>query len=366
MRVQAEPKWSRPIEVVPDTPNAAATATATELIWKRVMLKTITMLIADDSQVAQQILSAAAHASKLPVRFTATDNGRECLTLLNGANIDLAFIDVHMPELSGTQAFWSARKQGIQTFVTLMSNPPAAEAVELAIKLRAHEFLFKPFSVSDALGIMKTYAHISSPTRILIVDDFSTVRQIVQKVVQGSVFNCELTEAGNGETAVTLCRSTEFDAVFLDRNMPGMDGVNTMKRLQLIQSSLKVVMMSAERNIAKEHQALDAGACAFLQKPFHSEDVDKVLHAAFGLRSPNLKLKASEPNFDVAIEGSTIRLQHKSTGHVFEYLWSQTPPYLRNAVVRCASACAIAPGRVAPVAEQTALLQLRGAHLLAA
>ncbi len=86
---------------------------------------------------------------------------------------------------------------------------------------------------------------------------------------------------------------------------------------------------------------------------------------AYGLRSPNLKLNSSEPNFDVAIEGSTIRVAHKSSGHIFEYLWSQTPPYLRNAVVRCASAAAIAPGRTAPVAQETALMKLRHAHLLA-
>ena len=316
--------------------------------------------------MTQRILTEAAQSSKLPLRFTMTDNGRECLTLLNGANIDLAFIDVHMPELSGTQAFWTARTQGIQTFVTLMSNPPAAEAVELAIKLRAYEFLFKPFSAADAFGIMKTYARISSPMKILIVDDSPTVREIVQKVLRGGVFNCDITQAGNGETALTLCRTSEFDAVFLDRNMPGMDGLSTMKRLQLIQPSLKIVMMSAERNLAKEHQALDGGACAFLQKPFHSSDVDKVLHAAFGLRSPNLKLQATEPGFDVAIEGSTIRVAHKTSGHIFEYLWSNTPPYLRNAVVRCAPECAIAPGRVAQVAEKTALSQLRDAQLLAA
>jgi CheY-like chemotaxis protein len=192
------------------------------------------------------------------------------------------------------------------------------------------------------------------------------VRQIVQKVLHGSVFNCEITEAANGETAANLCRTTEFDVVFLDRNMPGMDGLATMRRLQAIQSSLKIVMMSGEHNLDKEHQALDAGARAFLQKPFGSEEVDKVLHAAFGLRSPNLKLQSSEPNFDVAIEGSTIRVAHKASGHIFEYLWSQTPPYLRNAVVRCARAGAIAPGRVAPVAQETALMKLRHAHLLAA
>jgi DNA-binding NtrC family response regulator len=330
------------------------------------MQRTITMLIADDSPVTQQILADAALASKLPLRFTTTDNGRECLTLLNGANIDLAFIDVHMPELSGTEAFWTAKKQGLKTFVTLMSTPPAADAVDMAIKLRAYEFLFKPFTVSDAVGIIKTYARISSPTKILIVDDSLTVRQFVQKIVQGSVFNCQIAQASGGEAALEACRATEFDAVFLDRHMPGLDGLETMQRLQLIQSSLKIVMMSAERNTLKERQAIENGACAFLQKPFHSEDVDRVLHAAFGLRSPNLRLRSREPYFDVAIEGSTIRLAHKTSGHVFEYLWSQKPPYLRNHIVHAATACDIEPARVAPAAEETALLQLRSQHLLAA
>jgi CheY-like chemotaxis protein len=66
------------------------------------MSQAISMLIADDSHMIQQVLSDAASASKLPLRLSATDNGRDCLTLLNGSNIDLAFIDVHMPELSGT------------------------------------------------------------------------------------------------------------------------------------------------------------------------------------------------------------------------------------------------------------------------
>ena len=77
-------------------------------------------------------------------------------------------------------------------------------------------------------------------------------------------------------------------------------------------------------------------------------------------------MNSTAPNFDVAIEGSTIRLAHRISGHIFEYLWCEKPPYLRNAVVRAAAACAIAPTHVAPVAEKTALLQLRSARLLAA
>ena len=221
------------------------------------MPRAISMLIADDSTVAQEVLSEATHLSKLPVRLTSTDNGRDCLTLLNGANVDIAFIDVHMPELSGTEAMWSARKQGNQTFITLMSTPPATEAVEVAIRLRAYEFLFKPFGVADALAIMKTYNRITSPTKVLIVDDSSAVRQIVQKIVGGSVFNCEVTEAGNGDEALALARMAPFDAVFLDCNMPGLSGLATIKQLLLIQPMLKVVMISAERSRATEDAALE-------------------------------------------------------------------------------------------------------------
>jgi two-component system chemotaxis response regulator CheY len=188
----------------------------------------------------------------------------------------------------------------------------------------------------------------------------------MQKVVHGSVFNCEIAEAADGEAALDLARTTAFDAVFLDYNMPGLNGFATMKRLMLIQPSANVVMISGEHDAVRERESLEGGACAFLHKPFGPQDVDRVLHAAFGLRSPHLKVKKSEPNFDVAIEGSTIRLAHKISGHIFEYLWSSRPPYLRNGVVRPAPACAIAPTQVASVAEKAALLQLRSAHLLSA
>ena len=129
---------------------------------------------------------------------------------------------------------------------------------------------------------------ISSPTKVLIVDDSSPVRQIVQKILQRSVFNCEISEASNGgdaallQCSTTSCASTSCFLTAICR----LSGLATLKRLRLIQPSLNIVMISAEHNAADESKALDDGACAFLHKPFSSQDVDQVLHAAFGLRSP--------------------------------------------------------------------------------
>jgi DNA-binding NtrC family response regulator len=333
---------------------------------KSTMKRPISMLVADDSRLIRKIIMDAAQGSELTMRISATDNGRDCLTLLKSGDIDLAFIDVNIPELSGMEAFWAARKLGVQTFVTVMSSPPSHAAVEMARKLKAYEFLFKPFDVADVQAIMKTYDRITAPTKVLLVDDSLTVRKMIQKVLHGSIFRCEITEAPDGETAMELCRTAEFDAVFLDRIMPGVAGLETLERLRASRPDLKVVMISGEHDEVLERQALSSGACAFLHKPFYSADVDRVLHDIYGIRSPNLTLERSEPDFDVAVEGSTIRLAHKDSGHTFEYLWFRNPPHLRNGTVRPGPHRDTEVERLMAAAERSALLQLSSARLLTA
>jgi DNA-binding NtrC family response regulator len=330
------------------------------------MKPTISMLVADDSRLIRKIFMDAAQGSKLPLRISATDNGRDCLTLLKSGDIDLAFIDVHIPELSGTEALWAARKLGVQTFVTVMSSPPSLEAVEIARKLKAYEFLFKPFDVADVQAIMRTYERVTTPTKVLIVDDSLTVRKMIQKVVHGSIFQCEIAEAPDGQTTTALCETREFDAIFLDHNMPGLAGLDTLDQLLAFKPGLKVVMISGEHDPTLEHRSLKAGASAFLRKPFGSADVDRVLHDIYGIKSPNLTLERSEPDFDVAVEGSTIRLAHKGSGHTFEYLWFKTPPHLRNGTVRVGPSHDPELVHLMAAAERSALMQLSSARLLAA
>jgi DNA-binding NtrC family response regulator len=330
------------------------------------MKQTISLLVADDSRVIRRIFMDAAQASELPFRISTTDNGRDCLTLLKSGDIDMAFIDVYIPELSGTEALWAARKLGVQTFVTVMSSPPSVEAVEVARRLKAYEFLFKPFDVADVLAIMKTYQRVTKPTKLLLVDDSLTVRKMIQKVVQGSLFRCAITEAADGETAAALCKSSDFDAVFLDQNMPGLAGLDTLERVLVFKPGLKVVMISSSDDPALEQRALASGARAFLRKPFDSADVDHVLHEIYGIKSPNLTIERSEADFDIAVEGSTIRLAHKESGHRFEYLWFKTPPHLRNGTIRSDAPRDPQIEHLMAAAERSALMQLSSARLLAA
>jgi CheY-like chemotaxis protein len=213
---------------------------------------------------------------------------------------------------------------------------------------------------------MKTYERITLPTKLLIVDDSLTVRKMIQKVIHGSVFQCEIVEAPDGQTAMALSQARDFDVIFLDHNMPGLAGLDTLGQLLASRPELKVVMISGEDDLTLEHRALGAGACAFLRKPFSSADVDRVLHDIYGIKSPNLTLERSEPDFDIAVEGSTIRLAHKGSGHTFEYLWFRTPPHLRNGTVRANPSHDPELTHLMAAAERSALMQLSSARLLAA
>lgn len=329
------------------------------------MTRPIRLLIADDSRMVQNLIAEAADATALPLRISLTDNGHDCLTMLQAHEVDLAFIDVNMPDLSGTEALWAARKLGVKTFVTLISSPPAHEAVALARKTKAYEFLFKPFMREDVMAVFKTYTRVKAPTKVLVVDDSHTVRRIVQKTIAESIFDCEIAEAPDGKSAIAQCKDAPFDAVFLDCNMPGLSGAETLVQLNALNRGMKVVMISSERETARQAATLP-GAFAFLSKPFGVEDMDLMLHRIHGLRWPNLRLNQSERDFDVAIEGSTIRLAHTGSGRVFEYLWFKEPPHLRNATVRPDPGDKAVLKQLVAAAETAALRRLSSAQLLAA
>jgi len=256
--------------------------------------RTIKMLVADDSPATRTIFRQVAERSCSLIQLVEVTNGRDCIKELSRGDIDLAFMDVYMPEMSGLEALRGARYVGVRTFVTLMSGPDSDRFMDLAQQLRAYEFLRKPFGIREIEAIVETYRRVVGPTKVLIVDDSMTVRKIVQKVLAGSIFRMDCYEAGDGTTALAFCNRFDFDIIFLDCNMPGLDGLATLDRILLRNPEALVVMISSERKKDNEMRALKRGAAAFLHKPFSAQHTDAVLHRLFGLRVPDLAAWSNE------------------------------------------------------------------------
>jgi DNA-binding response OmpR family regulator len=123
-------------------------------------------------------------------------------------------------------------------------------------------------------------------SRVLVVDDSSTMRGIVRKVLAASRFPLDVAETADGLEALKLVRDSNFDLMFLDYNMPDFSGFETLSELRRERRRVDVVIMTAAKEEALEDRAREAGA-AFLKKPFYPSDIDAVLCAFYGLRALN-------------------------------------------------------------------------------
>ena len=108
----------------------------------------------------------------------------------------------------------------------------------------------------------------SRSRRCLLVDDSRMIRKIARQIVEGLGY--EVTEAENGEEALTRCKLAMPDLILLDWNMPVMTGPQFMAALrEAAPDGLpKVVFCTTESGVQEIHQGIEAGACEFVIKPF--------------------------------------------------------------------------------------------------
>ena len=105
--------------------------------------------------------------------------------------------------------------------------------------------------------------------RILIVDDFSTMRRIVKNLLNDLGFT-NTAEADDGTTALVELQKAKFDLVVTDWNMPGMPGIDLLKaiRADAALAKIPVLMVTAEAKREQIIEAAQAGVNGYVVKPF--------------------------------------------------------------------------------------------------
>ena len=110
-------------------------------------------------------------------------------------------------------------------------------------------------------------AALAQPRIVLVVDDDDMIRRLVRTVLEADDF--EVQDAPNGERALELLAASEKPTVVvLDVMMPGIDGVEVCRRID--HETVKVIILTARDDPAVEKACREAGADAFLTKPFSS------------------------------------------------------------------------------------------------
>jgi len=98
-----------------------------------------------------------------------------------------------------------------------------------------------------------------------VVDDELLIREVLSEHLKGQGY--EVIQASSGEEAIGLARNTQFNAILLDMGMPGIDGMETCRRLKAeeITRHIPVIMMTGFSY--EKEAAVEAGADDFISKP---------------------------------------------------------------------------------------------------
>ena len=113
---------------------------------------------------------------------------------------------------------------------------------------------------------------------ILIVDDEESVRDSLYNwfIEDGYYVEC----AENAKKALTILQSDSFDIILADIKMPGMDGLEMLKRIKSLKSDAIVIIMTAFATVDTAVQALKDGAFDYVTKPFDPDDLSHLIRNA--------------------------------------------------------------------------------------
>jgi CheY-like chemotaxis protein len=206
------------------------------------------------------------------------DAASACRLMVDG--VDVVYLDGVMPADALSRMITAARNCTRPPFTVHLAA--GASAVPFA----ADGLAGKPSRPEEAKWLLDRSIRVRLPSNVLVVDDSSTMRSIVRKTLAATRFPLDVSEAGEGLTALNMVREGEFHVVFLDYNMPDLNGLETLAEFKREQRRVTVVMMTsaATKELADRARALGA---AFLKKPFFPADIETVLSGFYGLRALN-------------------------------------------------------------------------------
>jgi two-component system KDP operon response regulator KdpE len=137
--------------------------------------------------------------------------------------------------------------------------------------------------------------------RILVVDDEPAIRRALRPPLMELGF--QVAEASRGEEALQALRASAHDVVLLDINMPGIGGIETLRRIRSIAPRLPILMLTVRDQEEDKVEALELGADDYITKPFSTRELIARIRAAVR------RVRAPARAEDAPIEIGEIRLE---------------------------------------------------------
>ena len=259
------------------------------------VLKGKKALILDDNQTNLKILSA--QLKKWGMKVTLASLPEQALKFVNDEQFDFAIIDMQMPGTNGVKVTREIQKlpYGEKLPAILLSSIKVnfkkgerelfnSYILKPAREIKLWQGILKAVGVDEKKVAEKKKDSIKKfsfkEAKVLVVEDNLTN----QKVTSSLLNNLEITAdiADNGVKAVTACKEKDYDLVFMDIQMPEMDGLEATEKILAYFKSINKeppIILAMTANVLGEsrNQALKAGMLGFISKPVSPKNLEDSL-----------------------------------------------------------------------------------------
>jgi len=247
-------------------------------------------LLIDDNPTNLRVLRELL--SRWGIEVVALEHPQRAIAELGGSHFDVIITDMMMPEMDGVELARQIRRTFADSPIILLTSIGGSGREYLEEKPQLFQFvLSKPIHVSalrlaldraifpaqqpapeTGAGPVVGAGHIpEAALRILVAEDNAVNRKVVQRMLSNLGYPSDAVE--NGALCLDACRQKEYDMIFMDVQMPVMDGFTATLRLRELGIGIWITALTAGAMPDDRKKCLDAGMDDYLSKPLRFEDL---------------------------------------------------------------------------------------------
>jgi len=234
----------------------------------------------------EEFLKSASKAlERRNITVHTAENARQALKKIQKQSFDVAVIDVKMPGIDGVELFHRMKSQLPDLAVIILTGHGSIAQAFQTSKDGIFDYLEKPCDIDSLANKIrravemrkmngKTEVEKKSTTegrRILLVDDEEELLNSLGKVLERR--KMQVFKASNGKNALEFLDKHVVDIVILDIKMPGMDGIETLKKIKERDLNVEVILLTGHPDVDNALQGINHGAWEFFIKPVNVEEL---------------------------------------------------------------------------------------------
>ena len=239
-------------------------------------MKTRAVLIVDDDRIIREQLEKELLRNFFTT-FLAAD-GKTALELFDRSDIDIALIDIRLPDIDGLELLATMKAQKPQCEVIVVTGFGNHDIAIQSLRRGAIDYLEKPVKIEDlnaAIGRaqekLSEKEELSYRNVLLVIDDDEEILTLMKRTLEKEGYDVH--GAADGTEGLKIIEKTRVDVVITDIQMNGLNGIEVFQHAKKMYTDIEGIMVTGHKDQELAIKAVRAGAFDYITKPIDLDDL---------------------------------------------------------------------------------------------